>query len=159
MPVIDDNDDRELGRLLGGLFPRIGRLTMSITREHGTITPERFKVLRLLADGPRRSGDLAQRCFLTRSSITELVESLVNDDLVRRDEDPADRRAVIVALTAAGRRQLQRFESAFAERLEEVVSGLGPVRRERLRRALGDLDQALIAYIEAHVQEELVHAK
>jgi DNA-binding MarR family transcriptional regulator len=135
--------DREIAQALIGLMPLMGRLAHGVARERGTLTLERSKILwPLVLGGPMRAGELAQQCHLGRPTLTELVDGLVDDGLVRRDEDPSDRRAVILALTAQGRRELHRFETAIAAALAEVVGRLEQSKRERLRATLADLHRA-----------------
>ena len=144
MPVATVLDaDREIAQALIGLMPLMGRLAHGVTRQRGTLTLERSKILwPLVLGGPMRAGELAQQCHLGRPTLTELVDGLVDDGLVRRDEDPSDRRAVILALTAQGRRELHRFETAIAAALAEVVGRLEPSKRERLGATLADLHRA-----------------
>jgi len=135
--------DREIAQALIGLMPLMGRLAHGVARQRGTLTLERSKILwPLVLGGPMRAGELAQQCHLGRPTLTELVDGLVDDGLVRRDEDPSDRRAVILALTAQGRRELHRFETAIAAALAEVVGRLEPSKRERLGATLADLHRA-----------------
>jgi DNA-binding MarR family transcriptional regulator len=47
---------------------------------------------------------LAERLSCVKSNITQLVDRLEADGLVRRQADPNDRRARLATLTAAGRR-------------------------------------------------------
>lgn len=156
MPATTVEVDRELVLALLGLMPRWGRLAARIARERGGVGPVSWKVLHQLAAGPLRSGELAQVCVLSRPAITELVEGLVGEGLVRRDEDPSDRRAVVVAMTAHGRRELERFESLFTAALGEVLGRIEPARRERLRAALADLHRA---FAERDEPEDLSHVR
>ena len=69
-----------------------------------------FDVLIQLAlgeSGRRRMADLAARALISRSGMTRRVERLAEEGLVTRDADPADRRAVIVALTDKGLNRLR----------------------------------------------------
>jgi DNA-binding MarR family transcriptional regulator len=73
--------------------------------------------LRALADG--------QRCV--PSNMTTLIDRLESEGLVRRVDDPSDRRSVRAALTplgeeraAAGARVVAQAQDAFAERLSPV---------------------------------------
>jgi len=50
----------------------------------------------LLMSGPATAGQLAERTGLTTGAVTRLVDRLASRGLVRRREDPADRRRVIV---------------------------------------------------------------
>lgn len=135
--------DLATARALLAVMPLVGRIVATKVREHGTVSPERAKALVRLAAGPLRSGELAQRCLLTPSSTTELAESLVREGLVRREDDRADRRAVVLSLTAAGRREADRYQAAVADALGDAVARLEPLARERLRLALDDLRTAL----------------
>ena len=127
------------------MLPSFGRLAATVARERGLISPERAKVLVRLSAGPLRAGELAQQCFLTPSATTELMEVLERDGLIRREDDPNDRRAVRCSLTAAGRREVDRHRDTLAEALGEVIGRLEPLERERLRLALSDLQRALDA--------------
>jgi DNA-binding MarR family transcriptional regulator len=120
-----------------------GRLTANAARERGTVSPERARALLRLAEAPLRTGELAQRCLLTPPAMTELVDTLVREGLVRRREDPSDRRAVLVSLTPAGRREVERYQVLFSGVLGEAIAELEPAARERLRLALSDLRQGL----------------
>ena len=135
--------DLQTARALLAVMPLVGRLASMKAREIGTVSPERGKVLSRLSHGPMRSGELAQQCLLTPPATTELVEGLAREGLVRREDDPSDRRAVMVSLTAAGRREVERYQSAFADALGEAIAQLEPLQRERLRLALEDLRHAL----------------
>lgn len=100
---------------------------------------ERTGLLFRLKSGPCRAGWLAQHAMLSPSAITETVEGLERDGFVRRESDPEDRRAVRVALTADGRRHLQRFEHATAVALAERLASLTPAQRQRISQAFSDL--------------------
>ncbi len=104
---------------------------------------ERARLLLGLKAGACRAGQLAQQSKISPSTITEIVEDLVNDGLVRREDDPDDRRAVRVALTPEGRRHLQRFEHAAAIALGDTLSVLTATQRQRIRAAFNDLREVI----------------
>ncbi|MDQ2951586.1 MAG: MarR family transcriptional regulator, partial [Chloroflexota bacterium] len=116
-------------------------------------SPERARLLWGLKSGACRAGQLAQQSKISPSTITEIVEGLETDGLVRRESDPSDRRAVRVALTAEGRRHLQRFEHAAAVVLAESLSVLTAQQRQRIKTAFNDLKE-VIASNEAVQQKE-----
>ncbi len=147
--------DLATARALLGVMPFFGRLAAMTAREHGTVSPERAKALVRLGAGGMRAGELAQQCLLSPPAMTELVEGLVREGLVRREDDPSDRRAVRVSLTAAGRREVDRYHNAIAEALGEAIARLDPLARQRLRLALEDLRRAL----EAAAQKETVNVR
>ena len=143
MAVATDTQ-RDLARTVLGVLPRIFGLMVAVSRDRGTVSPERCRVLRQLRGGSRRAGELAQQCLLTRSAMTEVVESLVQDGFVRRQDEPGDRRAVVLALTPAGRRELERFEAAVSTALNAVLDRMDAPARERVRAAFTDLERAFL---------------
>ena len=60
--------------------------------------------LYLADDGTRSHGRLARDLFVHPTTITLITDQLVKDGLVRRAQDPADRRATLSTITAKGRR-------------------------------------------------------
>lgn len=94
----------------------------------------RYGILEQLADAPDplALGELAERLSCVRSNVTQLVDRLEAEGLVRRVADPADRRLVRAELTTAGReRQL-----AGAERLRRLQAAFGAALAEPDRAAL-----------------------
>jgi DNA-binding MarR family transcriptional regulator len=141
--------ERELAQALIDLMPLMGRMAHGVARQRGTLTLERSRILGPLVGGAMRAGELAQQCHLGRPNLTELVDGLVEEGLVRRDEDASDRRAVVLTLTPQGRRELHRFQTAMAAALAEVIGRLEPSKRERLRATLADLHRAFRAQTES----------
>jgi DNA-binding MarR family transcriptional regulator len=73
------------------------------------------------AGEPLALSELAARQSCVRSNMTQLIDRLEADGLVRRVDDPADRRSVRAAITrrgqeraAAGARAMKRLEEDFA---------------------------------------------
>jgi DNA-binding MarR family transcriptional regulator len=85
--------------------------------------------------------ELAERLRVARRSATSLVDELVERGLVERLADPSDRRAVTVAVTAAGAAVLERL----AERRREAASDLASALDRRELRTLRDLLRRLDA--------------
>ena len=90
------------------------------------------------ASEPISLSELANRLTCVRSNITQLVDRLENDGLVRRVDDPADRRAKRAEVTALGLRR-----QAAGERQVALV-------RDALARTVADQDRtALLAALSA----------
>jgi len=62
------------------------------------------------AGKPQTMGQIAQALGVSLGSVTGLVDGLVERDLVRRDEDPADRRQKLARLTPTAQARLRRME-------------------------------------------------
>jgi DNA-binding MarR family transcriptional regulator len=84
------------------------------------------------ADEPIPLGQLAERLCCVKSNVTQLVDRLEAERLVRRVPDPADRRSVRAEVTDEGR---ARFAAALAARQAaeaELLAGFGDDELERL---------------------------
>jgi DNA-binding MarR family transcriptional regulator len=82
----------------------VGVATRSLgaAAEHTTIAQYRALVV-LASRGPQRLVDLAEALDVAPSTAGRMSDRLVRKQLVRRHRARADRRAVLVSLTAAGR--------------------------------------------------------
>jgi len=98
----------------------------------------KYGVLTLLANagGPISLSQLAAKQSCVRSNMTQLVDRLEADGLVRRIDQPSDRRVVLAELTplgvdrqAAGAERLEQEQAAFVRLLSEPD-------RQALERAL-----------------------
>jgi len=138
------NEDLELAGLLLSTL-RIIKMATAANREHSHVSANRAGVMWQLRERAMRSGDLAQRCAMTAPALTEHVDSLARDGFVRRLEDPADRRVVLVELTAQGRRELDRHSEIMKRGVASVLARLPADKRARLRVALTDLNDSIEA--------------
>ncbi|MFI6997586.1 MarR family winged helix-turn-helix transcriptional regulator [Nocardia sp. NPDC050175] len=103
----------------------------------------RTKILRILDQhGPVRQGSLATELGLAARSITQAVEGLERDGLVERDTDPADRRAKLVALTAAGSAALAAGTVAGERVLRQIFGSLTREQSASLDDLLGLIEDA-----------------
>lgn len=135
------DDELSLAETMLRTFPLFRAVMVEAASSVEIASLERARVLRALRDGPCRAGVLAQGVKVSPSTLTEVVEALEEDGLVRREPDAADRRAVRVTLTADGRRQLQRFEHAAAVAIAERLATLSAAERQRVRAAFADVHE------------------
>ena len=85
---------------------------------------------------PLTLSDLAARLSCVRSNMTQLVDRMEADGLVRRVDDPADRRVVRAELTPVGRRRQAEGERLWREAEVDVLRGLSGEDAETLVRLL-----------------------
>jgi DNA-binding MarR family transcriptional regulator len=97
--------------------------------------------LRHLAESnePLPLGQLAERIACVKSNVTQLVDRLEADQLVRRVPDPSDRRSVRAEITEEGRTRYEAGLEALETAENEVISELELQDREELQRLLGRL--------------------
>jgi len=83
--------------------------------------------------------ELAAKLSCVRSNITQLVDRLEADGLVRRTDDPADRRSVRAALTPLGRERCRSGTDAITKIQVEFAASLPAGDLCALGRALGSV--------------------
>ncbi len=136
--------DTRLAEDLLGLLPRLGQVWGDAVRAANGGSVVRMKVLGMISrSGPTRSGELAVFCSTTPSTMTEIIEGLVDDGHVRRDPDPTDRRAVLVAITPAGQVEVDRVVAAATTQLITILDRLSAEQRTRLHMTIADLNAVL----------------
>jgi len=77
-------------------------------------------------------GTLLRETMVTSGTMTNRVDGLVTRRLVERRPDPADRRGVLVRLTAGGRQVVDAALDALLTGERALLAGLGDRDRERL---------------------------
>jgi len=108
------------------------------------LRPAHGNALEMLAlqDGLRLT-DIAVQAGMTTQSMGELVDDLVSKGYLRRQEDPADRRAKRIYLTDKGRKTADAGQVAIRQAEEQIQAALGPRQYQQLRRnlaAIANLD-------------------
>jgi DNA-binding MarR family transcriptional regulator len=91
--------------------------------------------------GPMSAGDLAACEKVQPPSMTKVLASLEERDLVRRDPHPSDRRQAIIAITDAGVALLDSERRSRDEFLSQRLSQLTPDERAVLRNVIPVLDK------------------
>jgi DNA-binding MarR family transcriptional regulator len=100
--------------------------------------------LQQIAEHPSLSiNDLAALTFTHQSSVSVVVQRLVAQRLVSKVAAADDRRRQRLALTAKGRRALQRAPEAVQEQLIAAIVALPITRRRQLAQALTDVAKAV----------------
>jgi DNA-binding MarR family transcriptional regulator len=89
----------------------------------GAVGHDRSAMLLLfpLMRGPLRPGALAEASFADPSTISRQVAELVRRGLVRREPDPSDGRASLLAITDAGRDVCERLRTMRRDLLAAAV--------------------------------------
>lgn len=93
--------------------------------------------------GGLKMRELSRRLMVTGGNVTGLTDRLVAEGLVERREDPKDRRAYTVALTADGRKQFRTMARAHEGWVVELLGGLTAAEQGQLFELLGRLKGSL----------------
>jgi DNA-binding MarR family transcriptional regulator len=102
-----------------------------------TLPMAQVEILQRLADEPGlRVNDIAERHRLAKNTVSQLVQQLVAAGLVDRVTDERDRRAVVLALTDAGRDRLGHWQQAHERRFARALDHLPEADRRAVLAAL-----------------------
>jgi DNA-binding MarR family transcriptional regulator len=131
--------------LLTDIVTRLRRvLRASIRSDYPweTLPMAQVEILQRLADEPGlRLRELATRHRLANNTVSTLIQQMVIADLVTRNPDPADRRAVQLFLTATGNELLSSWRQAHERRFESALDKLEPGDRSAVLAALPALSR------------------
>lgn len=88
--------------------------------------------------------DLAEMLNVTPGAVTQLVDTLVEMDLVRRGEDARDRRVIRIKLTELARSKLEEFRKDYLKTASRVFDILSDAEIQELVRLLAKVDTRLV---------------
>ena len=137
--LADLADDESLAEAFGAIARRL-REKSAETLAPWDITPAHLRALRTLArNGTMRLSELSDHLQIAPRSATEVADALQARGLVRRRDDPADRRATLVEVTEHGSDVLGQIRATRGPEAGRVFGSLGPDDRAELARILRQL--------------------
>jgi len=101
-------------------------------------------------------GEIAEHLGVSNAAASQLLDRLVQQGLVARSEDPADRRGKVLVLTTSGNLILQESMEARQGWVAELASTFGPEENRKVANALELLAQKMEAsdpHCEGHGQK------
>ncbi|QKW21848.1 winged helix-turn-helix transcriptional regulator [Kitasatospora sp. NA04385] len=129
-----------IAEALGVLLRRTTRVRLhrQLTEGLGPALDElTYPVLSALArTGPHSAADLAPEIGLDRSGTTRRASRLEEAGLIRREPDPADRRAHLLVLTPQGEQAVAELRRRLTDRITEGLADWPPGEAEDFARHL-----------------------
>lgn len=129
----------DVAELAGGLRTVVNRLGYALRAPLARqgVTPTRLTAMVVLdKSGPLRAGDLAGILNISAASMSRLSEVLEEGGWIRREPDPADRRACLLSLGSRGIEALERLRRESTGELAEAIAALPAEERSLLEAAL-----------------------
>ena len=103
----------------------------------------------LMEMGPSTAGDLARITRLTTGAITSVIDRLQKGGFVKRENDPDDRRKVIIRLNPKKHEKATQYYAAMAKDVYELYSGYS----ESNLKLLTQHSDALTAIFQKHAEK------
>jgi DNA-binding MarR family transcriptional regulator len=116
-------------------------MVRALERVDAGMTPQQYRILKLIEVGGERSARLAERLAVAKPTLTAIADGLVAAGLARREAEPGDRRVVRLCLTQAGTVAVARADAAYASWLQDVLADTGDVAS--VLASLSLLDQTM----------------
>ena len=136
-------NEGNIGLLLEAFVNKVshprGRALALLTKASVTVDQAILLNFALLNPGSTASS-LATTMNLSLPSISQMIERLAKQGLVRRIEDPLDRRRKVIEVTAKTKTFLSKLKVV---RSEEFVAGTAALSQETRRRLISVLTDAL----------------
>lgn len=111
----------------------------------GGISDQQFNVLRILRGGPK-SGylvcEVKRRMISRNADVPRLIDRLAKQGLVRRRENPTDRRGTRIQITAKGLAVAEEIGPKHAEAMQRFAAGFTEAERRQLVDLLERLREA-----------------
>ena len=129
-----------VGREIAGAFgPSFGRLDLTEARFTTVLLIYRLEI----EQGQAAPSELADLAGIGRAAMSQLLDGLADAGWIDRQTDPADRRRVVVRLTAKSRRRLEQFLPRHYERIRQVLGKLTKAERASLLALLDKVSDGL----------------
>ena len=107
------------------------------SRRSPDLSVVQFRTLLFLNRNPGASlSTVAEHLGLTLPTVSKMVDRMVANNLVTREDSSADRRRMTLTLTAKGQNLLAEARGGTLERLAGILEGLAPGEREVVHQAV-----------------------
>jgi DNA-binding MarR family transcriptional regulator len=101
------------------------------------VGPREGRLLVVASHGALPVGRLGQVVRAGKSTMTGILSRMVDEGLVTREPDPADRRVALITPTERGRAIAGSLQSRVRAFVLDLLEPLGPAEREQLAALLG----------------------
>jgi DNA-binding MarR family transcriptional regulator len=130
-------DESAVDAVLTASRTLVAMATQSLGAAAEETTIAQYRTLVVLASrGPQRMVDLAGALDVTPPTAGRMCDRLVRKGLIRRHRARADRRAVHVSITAAGRKVVDQATARRRALIAEILGRVAPAQQSEIAAAL-----------------------
>jgi len=135
----DDPFVNTLGKWIEVFMRRSMHNFITYSKEKGLSMSQIGALLRIFRGGKSSVSDIGDNLGVTSAAASQMLERLVQQGLILREEDPDDRRVRQIVLTDKGRQILNETIAARQGWLENLAQTLSDSEREQVTEALNIL--------------------
>lgn len=104
-----------------------------------------MNLLRILDTRPGETvGDIAKYMKVSYPAATKTIDKLVRLGLLKRREDPQDRRIAHLHLTTSGKKMVDKYDHLKKQEIIKILDNISPEDALNLNRQLHDLSEAIV---------------
>jgi DNA-binding MarR family transcriptional regulator len=121
-----DQAVRELLVLVPQIVARAKRRTIPPELTGHDLAPRHLSLFAMLLEGPLTVNELAASLQIAPTTVSLMIADLSRQGLIRRDEDPADKRRRLISIPDARLPAIQTWLGDSAHAWRHALSGFGP---------------------------------
>ncbi len=127
---------------VGRISRKLNKVTKESIASYGLTTSQFFMLIALYEENGILISKLAEKVALDRATLTGLVDRLERDGLVKRTNDPNDRRAIKIYLTDKAEDLRHDLLEIYHKNNSMFLSILSPKERQTFEAVVEKLDRA-----------------
>jgi len=144
--MADDISDRVAGNFIA-LIPIFHKQVFRVSHGISGIKAAQYRVLgALMKAGPLSMSEMGRRLYISKPYMTALVDTLIENNWVERQQDPSDRRVIRITITPSGKKHLKESLEVYKNDFKLLLGDLKKEELEQLALSLEHL-QAILAKI------------
>ncbi|MCP5107100.1 MAG: MarR family transcriptional regulator [bacterium] len=140
-----ESNEAKFSSLMSGLIRKLNLLNKDQKVCYGLTLPQCGAIEALDRKGLLPMNELSQQMGVTISTMTRIVNILVRDGYIAREENPEDRRKVCIQLTESGRSMADKLKKCSTDYSRAILNTIPGEKREQVFESL----ELLIGAIES----------
>jgi DNA-binding MarR family transcriptional regulator len=113
------------------------RLFENFKKDGIDVTPEQWGIMvRLMTNESISQSDIAHKSLRNHSSITRIIDTMAQKNLVVRVNHPTDRRTNLISLSSNGKQLLEKLMKSAERTLEESNAKISPTDMQTCKNVL-----------------------
>ena len=132
-------ETKDIDKLIRDIHRHLGQYTKRNLKKKDLTMPRFIVLWHIIKQQPVNMSFLHEKLYMANSTLTIIVDKLVEEELVKRYRNPEDRREVLLELTDKGDDLLCKMLYARQNFLEQALADLAPDKQQVMIELLGTI--------------------